>query len=71
MIDTAENRYKFSRMLDRIGVDQPLWKELTSHEDALTFCTNVGYPVLVRPSYVLSGARNEYGLFARRPGKLP
>ena len=56
MIDMAENRYKFSRMLDRIGVDQPLWKELTSHEAAVTFCTNVGYPVLVRPSYVLSGA---------------
>ena len=56
MIDTAENRYKFSRMLDRIGVDQPQWKELTSHEDAVSFCSTVGYPVLVRPSYVLSGA---------------
>jgi carbamoyl-phosphate synthase / aspartate carbamoyltransferase len=56
MIDTAENRYKFSRMLDRIGVDQPSWKELTSIEEATGFCSKVGYPVLVRPSYVLSGA---------------
>ena len=56
MIDTAENRYKFSRLLDQIGVDQPLWKELTSFEAAADFCDKVGYPVLVRPSYVLSGA---------------
>jgi carbamoyl-phosphate synthase/aspartate carbamoyltransferase len=56
MIDTAENRYKFSRMLDRIGVDQPTWKELTSFEEAKDFCNKVSYPVLVRPSYVLSGA---------------
>lgn len=56
MIDTAENRYKFSRMLDRIGVDQPTWKELTSFEEAKAFCKSVSYPVLVRPSYVLSGA---------------
>ncbi|KAK3369115.1 hypothetical protein B0T24DRAFT_722110 [Lasiosphaeria ovina] len=56
MIDNAENRYKFSRMLDRIGVDQPTWKELTSFEEAKTFCKSVSYPVLVRPSYVLSGA---------------
>ena len=56
MIDTAENRYKFSRMLDQIGVDQPAWKELTSLTEALDFCGEVGYPVLVRPSYVLSGA---------------
>ncbi|OQV04243.1 hypothetical protein CLAIMM_09155 [Cladophialophora immunda] len=56
MIDSAENRYKFSRMLDRINVDQPSWKELTSIEDALQFCEKVQYPVLVRPSYVLSGA---------------
>lgn len=56
MIDSAENRYKFSRMLDRINVDQPSWKELTSIEDALEFCEKVQYPVLVRPSYVLSGA---------------
>ncbi|KAI5785501.1 hypothetical protein DFH27DRAFT_575816 [Peziza echinospora] len=56
MIDTAENRYKFSRMLDRIYVDQPAWKELTSIEEATEFCDKVSYPVLVRPSYVLSGA---------------
>lgn len=56
MIDTAENRYKFSRMLDRIEVDQPSWKELTSVDEASIFCNKVGYPVLVRPSYVLSGA---------------
>lgn len=56
MIDTAENRYKFSRMLDRIDVDQPTWKELTSFEEARDFCNKVTYPVLVRPSYVLSGA---------------
>jgi carbamoyl-phosphate synthase/aspartate carbamoyltransferase len=56
MIDTAENRFKFSRLLDRICVDQPLWKELTSFKEALAFCDSVGYPVLVRPSYVLSGA---------------
>ncbi|KAK0735784.1 hypothetical protein B0T21DRAFT_290282 [Apiosordaria backusii] len=56
MIDSAENRYKFSRMLDRIGVDQPTWKELTSFEEAKAFCNKVTYPVLVRPSYVLSGA---------------
>lgn len=56
MIDTAENRYKFSRLLDSIGVDQPEWKELTSLEEAEKFCEKVEYPVLVRPSYVLSGA---------------
>jgi carbamoyl-phosphate synthase / aspartate carbamoyltransferase len=56
MIDNAENRYKFSRMLDRIEVDQPTWKELTSFDEAREFCNNVQYPVLVRPSYVLSGA---------------
>ncbi|KAF2423681.1 carbamoyl-phosphate synth [Tothia fuscella] len=56
MIDMAENRYKFSRMLDRISVDQPQWKELTSLEEAKIFCNMVTYPVLVRPSYVLSGA---------------
>ncbi len=56
MIDMAENRYKFSRMLDRIYVDQPDWKELARIEDAYHFCDEVKYPVLVRPSYVLSGA---------------
>ena len=56
MIDMAENRFKFSRMLDNINVDQPKWKELTSMEEATDFCDKVSYPVLVRPSYVLSGA---------------
>lgn len=56
MIDTAENRYKFSRMCDKIGVDQPLWKELTDFDEAAKFCNKIEYPVLVRPSYVLSGA---------------
>lgn len=56
MIDAAEDRYKFSRVLDRIGVDQPAWRELTSVAEAHQFADQVGYPVLVRPSYVLSGA---------------
>ena len=56
MIDMAENRYKFSRMLDTIDIDQPTWKELTSIEEAKQFCNNVSYPCLIRPSYVLSGA---------------
>ncbi|KAJ1728750.1 Carbamoyl-phosphate synthase [Coemansia biformis] len=55
-IDSAENRYKFSRMLDQFGIDQPRWRELTQYEDAEAFCEEVGFPVLVRPSYVLSGA---------------
>ncbi|WP_080904878.1 carbamoyl-phosphate synthase (glutamine-hydrolyzing) large subunit [Parabacteroides sp. Marseille-P3160] len=55
-IDNAEDRQKFSDMLDRIGVDQPRWKELTSLEEIESFVDEVGYPVLVRPSYVLSGA---------------
>ena len=55
-IDQAENRHKFSAMLDSIDVDQPLWKELSSISDIFTFTENVGFPVLIRPSYVLSGA---------------
>ncbi|KXN70539.1 putative carbamoyl-phosphate synthase arginine-specific large chain [Conidiobolus coronatus NRRL 28638] len=55
-IDQAEDRYKFSKTLDEIGVDQPAWKELTTTEQAFEFANQVGYPVLVRPSYVLSGA---------------
>ncbi|MEG1748233.1 MAG: carbamoyl-phosphate synthase (glutamine-hydrolyzing) large subunit [Tannerellaceae bacterium] len=55
-IDNAEDRHKFSAMLDRIGVDQPRWKELSSLEDINGFVSEVGFPVLVRPSYVLSGA---------------
>ncbi|GCB80088.1 hypothetical protein scyTo_0016101, partial [Scyliorhinus torazame] len=54
-IDTAENRFKFSRMLDTIGISQPLWKELSDTESSKQFCTKVGYPCLIRPSYVLSG----------------
>ena len=55
-IDRAENRNKFSAMLDQLGIDQPAWQELTSLDDVKGFVEKVGYPVLVRPSYVLSGA---------------
>ena len=55
-IDRAENRDKFSAMLDKLGVDQPAWRALTSLDDIKEFISEVGYPVLVRPSYVLSGA---------------
>ncbi len=55
-IDNAEDRHKFSAMLDRLGIDQPRWRELTSFEDINRFIDEVGFPVLVRPSYVLSGA---------------
>jgi len=56
MIDNAEDRNRFSAMIDEIGVQQPRWQELTSVDSALAFAKDVGYPVLVRPSYVLSGA---------------
>nr|UPQ64783.1 CAD protein [Plectrocnemia conspersa] len=55
-VDGAENRFKFSRMLDRKGILQPRWKELTNLKSAIEFCEEVGFPCLVRPSYVLSGA---------------
>ena len=55
-IDNAEDRHKFSSMLDSLGIDQPRWRELTSMSDISEFVEEVGYPVLVRPSYVLSGA---------------
>ncbi|MBS7375234.1 MAG: carbamoyl-phosphate synthase (glutamine-hydrolyzing) large subunit [Muribaculaceae bacterium] len=55
-IDRAENRNKFSAMLDQLGIDQPKWSALTSMDDVKKFVDRVGYPVLVRPSYVLSGA---------------
>ncbi|HXR59530.1 MAG TPA: carbamoyl-phosphate synthase (glutamine-hydrolyzing) large subunit [Burkholderiales bacterium] len=55
-IDTAEDRHKFSRLLDGLGIAQPRWKESINEKDALSFARGVGYPVLVRPSYVLSGA---------------
>jgi len=56
MIDSAEDRNKFSALCDAAGIDQPEWQMLTSQEEAITFCEKVGYPCLVRPSYVLSGA---------------
>ncbi|MFQ5653544.1 MAG: carbamoyl-phosphate synthase (glutamine-hydrolyzing) large subunit [Planctomycetota bacterium] len=55
-IDRAENRERFSRLLDELDIDQPQWRELTSLEDARRFAAETGYPVLIRPSYVLSGA---------------
>ena len=55
-IDRAENRHKFSMMLDTLKIDQPIWQELTSIEDIFVFVDKVGFPVLIRPSYVLSGA---------------
>ena len=55
-IDRAENRHKFSAMLDQLGIDQPRWKELTTEEEIYDFIKEVGFPVLIRPSYVLSGA---------------
>jgi carbamoyl-phosphate synthase/aspartate carbamoyltransferase len=55
-IDEAENRFKFSRMLDNLKIQQPQWKELQDRKSAFEFCDKVGYPCLVRPSYVLSGA---------------
>ncbi len=55
-IDRAENRHKFSAMLDALGIDQPRWRELTTKEDIHNFVAEVGFPVLIRPSYVLSGA---------------
>merc|ERR1719198_2508732 len=56
MIDTAEDRNKFSALCDAEGIDQPEWQMLKSQEEAIAFCDRVGYPCLVRPSYVLSGA---------------
>jgi len=55
-IDACENRYKFSRLCDSLRIDQPEWAEFTTTEEAFFFCRRAGYPVLVRPSYVLSGA---------------
>ncbi|KAH9174924.1 carbamoyl-phosphate synthase [Lactarius sanguifluus] len=64
-IDMAEDRHKFSSVLDKIGIDQPEWTEVTSVEAAKAFAGRVGYPVLIRPSYVLSGAAmNVYNLSA-------
>ena len=80
-IDAAENRFKFSRLLDEINIRQPIWRELSNLNNASSFCDSVGYPCLVRPSYVLSGAAmrivfnakdlkaylNEHGLSKERP----
>ena len=55
-IDKAENRHKFSEMLDNLNIDQPRWKELSSTQDIFDFVDRIGFPVLIRPSYVLSGA---------------
>lgn len=55
-IDGAENRFKFSRLMDEVGILQPQWKELTDIDQAKKFCNQVGYPCVIRPSYVLSGA---------------
>ncbi len=55
-IDRAEDRHKFSSMLDRLGIDQPRWKELSSMSEIYDFADEVGFPLLIRPSYVLSGA---------------
>ncbi|GFO18784.1 carbamoyl-phosphate synthetase 2, partial [Plakobranchus ocellatus] len=69
-IDSAENRFKFSRLLDNLNINQPRWKELSTYESAMQFCDEVGFPCLIRPSYVLSGAamnvasnRHELDLF--------
>ncbi len=56
VIDQVEDRHKFSKILDELGVDQPEWKELSNLREAKEFCARVGYPVLIRPSYVLSGS---------------
>lgn len=56
MIDMAENRYKFSRLCDSLHILQPQWRQLTDVEEAAEFCQSVGYPTLVRPSYILSGS---------------
>jgi len=63
-IDMAEDRHKFSQLLDTLGIDQPLWKELTSVREAEKFADSTGYPVLIRPSYVLSGAAMSIALSA-------
>merc|ERR1719199_1280773 len=55
-IDACENRFKFSQLCDSLRIDQPEWSEFTTNEEAFHFCRHAGYPVLVRPSYVLSGA---------------
>jgi len=76
-IDGAENRHKFSKLLDTLNVDQPEWKELISIKDAEDFADRVGFPVLIRPSYVLSGAamsialsKNELRLYLKKASEV-
>ncbi|MHC4107964.1 MAG: carbamoyl-phosphate synthase (glutamine-hydrolyzing) large subunit, partial [Planctomycetota bacterium] len=76
-IDTAENRHKFSNLLDALEIDQPPWRELSTLDEAQAFAKSVGYPVLVRPSYVLSGAAmavasndNELSRYLREAAKV-
>ncbi len=76
-IDNAENRHKFSSLLDHLRIDQPRWKELTNIDDIFSFVDNVGFPVLIRPSYVLSGAamnivsnKDEMGHFLNLAAKV-
>lgn len=64
-IDIAEDRHKFSRLLDNLGVDQPEWEELTSLKEAEKFANRVGYPVIIRPSYILSGTAMSIALNKR------
>ena len=64
-IDIAEDRHKFSRLLDKLEIDQPEWEELTSLEEAEKFANRVGYPVIIRPSYILSGAAMSIALNKR------
>jgi carbamoyl-phosphate synthase large subunit len=68
-IDRAENRHKFSALLDKLEIDQPEWEELTSIDEAEHFADSVGYPVLIRPSYVLSGAAMSIAL-SKEPKKV-
>ncbi len=64
-IDIAEDRHKFSQLLDNLNIDQPIWEELTSLEEAEKFADRVGYPVMIRPSYILSGAAMSIALNKR------
>lgn len=67
-IDSAENRFKFSRLLDTKGIHQPIWEQITDIEKAKQFCLRNGYPCIVRPSYVLSGAAMNVANSARNLG---
>jgi carbamoyl-phosphate synthase large subunit len=69
-IDNAEDRHKFSQLLDRLDIDQPIWEELTSLEEAEKFANRVGYPVMIRSSYILSGAAMSIALNKRELKKF-